>query len=68
MYSPKIDKHTPNLYRLSKATGKPMTKVADDLLSFSFKCLGAIYQDLNYEEMAKIIQTERLEETNNGNT
>ena len=55
MYSPKIDKHTPNLYRLAKTVGKPMTKVADELISYSFKHLQTIYQ-LNEQEIAEIIQ------------
>lgn len=55
MYSPKIDQHTPNLYRLSKAVGKPMTKVADELIAYGFKHLHTIYQ-LNEQEIAKIVQ------------
>jgi len=58
MYSPKIDQHTPALYRLAKAVGKPMTKVADDLILFGFKCLRAIYEDLDERQILKIIQQE----------
>ena len=43
MYSPRIDKHTPTLYRLAQATSKPMTKVADEVLSYGFKHLNKIY-------------------------
>ena len=56
MYSPRIDRHTPRLYRLSRAVGKPMTQVADDLMSFGFKCLRAIYDDLDDAKIAKILR------------
>ncbi|WP_395373453.1 hypothetical protein [Marinicella sp. W31] len=55
MYSPNIDKHTPNLYRLAKAVGKPMTKVAVELISFSLNHLQTIYE-LNEKDIAEIIQ------------
>jgi len=58
MYSPKIDKHTPNLYRLAKVVGKPMTKVADELISYSFKHLQTIYQ-LSEQEITEIIQQDQ---------
>ena len=60
MYSPNIDKHTPNLYRLAKAVGKPMTKVADELIAFSLNHLQTIYQ-LNEQEIAEIIQQNQKE-------
>ncbi len=56
MYSPKIDKHTPNLYRLSKAVGKPMTKVADDLISYGFEQLETIYEQLDQQTIAGIVE------------
>ena len=55
MYSPKIDQHTPALYRLSRLIGKPMTKVADDLISFGFKSLKAIYVDLDDAQISRIL-------------
>ena len=55
MYSPKIDKHTPNFYRLAKAVGKPMTKVADELISYSFNNLKSIYK-LDDQTITEIIQ------------
>ena len=58
MYSPKIDQHSPALYRLAKAVGKPMTKVADDLISYGFKCLRVVYADLDERQILKIIQQE----------
>lgn len=54
MYSPKIDKHTPTLYRLAQVTGKPMTKVADEVISYGFKHLNKIYE-LDDECIDKII-------------
>lgn len=65
MYSPKIDKHTPNIYRLSREVGKPMTKVADDLISFAFKSLDSIYQELDQQKISRIIQNTNSENTNN---
>jgi hypothetical protein len=59
MYSPKIDKHTPNLYRLAKAVGKPMTKVADELISYSLNNLKSIYQ-LDDQTITEIIQQNEL--------
>ena len=56
MYSPKIDKHTPNIYRLAQTVGKPMTKVADDLISFAFKRLDSIYTELDQQNISGIIQ------------
>jgi hypothetical protein len=47
MYSPKINKHTQKIYRISRAFGKPMTKVADDLISFGFQHLKSIYVDID---------------------
>ena len=55
MYSPKIDQHTPALYQLSQLVGKPMTKVADDLMSFGFKYLKAIYADLDDAQISRIL-------------
>ncbi len=55
MYSPKIDQHTPALYRLSRLVGKPMTKVADDLILFGFKHLKAIYVDLDDVQISRIL-------------
>ena len=55
MYSPKIDQHTPALYRLSRLIGKPMTKVADDLISFGFKSLKTIYVDLDDAQISRIL-------------
>ncbi|MFT7109300.1 MAG: hypothetical protein ACI843_000960 [Psychrobacter glaciei] len=62
MYSPKIDKHTPNLYRLAKAVGKPMTKVADELISYSFNNLKSIYQ-LDDQTITEIIQQNELKKS-----
>jgi hypothetical protein len=62
MYSPKIDKHTPNLYRLAKAVGKPMTKVADELISYSFNNLKSIYQ-LDDQTIIEIIQQNELKKS-----
>jgi hypothetical protein len=58
MYSPKIAKHTPKIYRISRAVGKPMTKVADDLISFGYQHLKSIYSDINDEEIDEILRTE----------
>ena len=33
-----------------------MTKVADDLMAFSFKCLKAIYSDLDDDKISTIVQ------------
>lgn len=65
MYSPKIDKHTPNLYRLSQEVGKPMTKVADDLISFALKRLDSIYEELDQQKISRIIQNINSENANN---
>ena len=54
MYSPKIDQHTPTLYRLSKVVRIPMTKVADDLLSYALSQLPSIYSDLNDKSVSEI--------------
>lgn len=62
MYSPKIDKHTPNLYRLAKAVGKPMTKVADELISYSFNNLKSIYQ-LDDQTITEIVQKNELKKS-----
>jgi hypothetical protein len=58
MYSPKIDKHTPKIYRISRAVGKPMTKVADDLISFGYQHLKCIYENVDDAEIKKIMCTE----------
>lgn len=55
MYNPKITQHTPALYRLARFVGKPMTKVADDLISFGLKHLKAIYADLDDEKISSIL-------------
>ncbi len=65
MYSPKIDKHTPNLYRLAQEVGKPMTKVADDLISFAFKRLDSIYEELDHQKISRIIQNSNNKNANN---
>ena len=57
MYSPKIDKHTPTIYRLSKKLGKPMTKVADELIAYSIEHLNSIY-GLKDKEVEEIINTD----------
>jgi len=58
MYSPKIAKHTPKIYRISRAVGKPMTKVADDLISFGYQHLKSIYGDIDDKEIEEILRTE----------
>ena len=55
MYNPNITQHTPALYRLARCVGKPMTKVADDLISFGFKHLKAIYTELDDETISTIL-------------
>lgn len=57
MYSPKIAKHTPKIYRISQIVGKPMTKVADDLISFGYQHLKSIYGDIDDEEIREILRT-----------
>ena len=68
MYSPKIDKHTPNIYRLAKIVGKPMTKVADDLISFALKRLDSIYEELDQQKISKILQNTDSEITSKDQT
>ena len=47
LYSPRIDQHTRQLYRLGQLLGKPMTRVADDLLKHSLAHIEEVYgQDL----------------------
>jgi hypothetical protein len=58
MYSPKIDKHTPKIYRISRAVGKPMTRVADDLISFGYQHLKSIYENIDDVEIEKIMSVE----------
>jgi hypothetical protein len=58
MYSPKIDKHTPKIYRISRIVGKPMTKVADDLITFSYQHLKCIYENIDDVEIEKIMRVE----------
>lgn len=58
MYSPKIAQHTPKLFRISRAVGKPMTKVADDLISFSYQHLKSIYRNMDEREIEEILRTE----------
>lgn len=57
MYSPNIAKHTPIIYRISRAVGKPMTKVADDLISFGYLNLKSIY-NIDDKEIKDILRTE----------
>ncbi|MCP4494629.1 MAG: hypothetical protein GY820_46110 [Gammaproteobacteria bacterium] len=66
MYSPKIDKHTPNLYRLAKAVGKPMTKVADELILYGFNNLKSIYQ-LDDQKITEITQQNEQKSQNKFN-
>ena len=42
-YSPRIDQHSFTLYRLGRLLGKPMTKVADDLLRHGLDNLETVY-------------------------
>lgn len=56
MYSPKIDRHTPSLYRLAKLVGKPMTQVADDLIVFALARLDVIYEELDQQAVSFITQ------------
>jgi hypothetical protein len=42
-YSPRIDQHTRVLYRLAQKLGRPMTKVADDLIRYGLDNLEAVY-------------------------
>jgi hypothetical protein len=58
MYSPKIAKHPPRIYRISRAVGKPMTKVVDDLISFGYQHLKSIYGDIDDEAIEEILRTE----------
>jgi hypothetical protein len=58
MYSPKIDKHTPKIYQISRVVGKPMTKVADDLISFGYQHLKSIYENMDDAEIKKIMSIE----------
>ena len=47
LYSPRIDQHTRQLYRLGQLLGKPMTRVADDLLKHGLAHIEEVYgQDL----------------------
>ena len=58
MYSPKIAQHTPRIYRIARAVGKPMTRVADDLISFGYQHLKTIYGDIDEEQISEIFQAE----------
>ena len=58
MYSPKIAQHTPRIYRIARAVGKPMTRVADDLSSFGYQHLKTIYRDIEDEQISEILQVE----------
>jgi len=42
-YSPRIDQHSRTLYRLGRALGKPMTKVADDLIKHGLDNIEQVY-------------------------
>ena len=55
MYSPKISKHTPILYRIAREIGKPMTKVADDLITYGCLNLKSIYEEIDEERIAEIL-------------
>ena len=59
MYSPKISKHSPRLYHLAKAVGKPMTRVADDLLEFGYRHLEQIYDGLSDDQIREIVCAKR---------
>lgn len=39
--------HRPKPYRISRAAGKSMTKVADELISFGYKHLKNIYENID---------------------
>jgi Fe2+ transport system protein FeoA len=43
LYSPRIDQHTRQLYRLGQLLGKPMTVVADDLLKHGLAHIEEVY-------------------------
>jgi hypothetical protein len=43
LYSPRIDQHTRQLYWLGQLLGKPMTKVADDLLKHGLAHIEEVY-------------------------
>ena len=43
LYSPRIDKHTRQLYRLGQLLGKPMTRVADDLIRHGLENIEQLY-------------------------
>ena len=58
MYSPKADKHTPKIYRISRVVGKPMTKVADDLITFGYQHLKCIYENIDDREIEIILRIE----------
>lgn len=58
MYSPQIAKHTPRIYRVSRVVGKPMTRVADDLISFACQHLKSVYIDIDEEQIKEILRAE----------
>ena len=43
LYSPRIDQHTRQLYRLGQLLGKPMTRVADDLIRHGLENIEQLY-------------------------
>ena len=43
LYSPRIDQHTHQLYRLGQLLGKPMTRVADDLIRHGLDHIEQLY-------------------------
>ena len=43
LYSPRIDQHTRQLYRLAQLLGKPMTRVADDLIRHGLENIEQLY-------------------------
>jgi hypothetical protein len=53
-YSPRIDQHTRELYRLAHLLGKPMTQVADDLLRHGLKNLETVYDQEIADRWAEI--------------
>ena len=43
LYSPRIAQHTRQLYRLGQLLGKPMTRVADDLIRHGLENIEQLY-------------------------
>lgn len=55
MYSPDISQHSPRLYRLGKHYGKPMTHLADQLITFGLSRLDEIFPDKPAPEVATLL-------------